>query len=381
MVFDPGDIYQPASERPATAVPATKRPATARKATALLYGLWNRPLGSWNHHSWPGVAGVAAGNGKLAAAGWAKPNDGVKILAGGPFAAGATALNWQHGKPGMRPEDWERVRRAAVGRLASLHGSGVLQLPKVRAAAGSVAVESAVVPSAPVAEAASPTIRGRAGAAEAEVVKKSRRSSRAGSLFDAADAAAGGESAPPTLNVLQKQVAACTRCDELARTRTQTVFGVGNPAARLCFLGEAPGADEDRLGEPFVGRAGQLLTRIIESCRMKRGDVYILNMIKCRPPNNRNPLPDELSNCRCYLESQLDLIQPEFICCLGAVASQNLLGTTLSIGKLRGKVHTYRGAKVVCTYHPAFLLRSPAFKKETWEDMKLLMREMGMELG
>ena len=113
---------------------------------------------------------------------------------------------------------------------------------------------------------------------------------------------------------------------------------------------------------------------------MKREDVYILNMIKCRPPGNRNPLPEELSNCRGYLECQLDLIRPEFICCLGAVAAQNLLGTTLSIGKLRGKVHTYRAAKVVCTYHPAFLLRSPSFKKETWEDMKLLMREMGVEL-
>jgi DNA polymerase len=145
-------------------------------------------------------------------------------------------------------------------------------------------------------------------------------------------------------------------------------------------LGEAPGADEDRLGEPFVGRAGQLLTRIIENVfHMQRSDVYIMNMIKCRPPGNRNPLPDELANCRGYLERQFDLIRPEFICCLGAVAAQNLLGTTLSIGKLRGKVHAYRGAKVVCTYHPAFLLRSPSFKKETWEDMKLLMREMGME--
>ncbi len=185
----------------------------------------------------------------------------------------------------------------------------------------------------------------------------------------------------PTLEILQQTVAGCTRCGELAAARTQTVFGVGDPAARLCFLGEAPGADEDRLGEPFVGRAGQLLTKIIEACRMKREDVYILNMIKCRPPGNRNPLPTELDNCRGYLERQFDLIKPEFICCLGAVAAQNLLNTTMSIGKLRGKIHQYRGAKVVCTYHPAFLLRSPSFKKETWEDMKLLMREMGVELG
>ena len=216
---------------------------------------------------------------------------------------------------------------------------------------------------------------------EVRQAKKSAGSPRGGgALFDAGEPIAVQASAAPTLEVLQQEVAGCTRCDELARTRTQTVFGVGNPKARLCFLGEAPGADEDRLGEPFVGRAGQLLTKIIEACQLKREDVYILNMIKCRPPGNRNPLPDELANCRGYLERQFDLIRPEFICCLGAVASQNLLGTTLSIGKLRGKVHTYRGAKVVCTYHPAFLLRSPSFKKETWEDMKLLMREMGVEL-
>lgn len=198
------------------------------------------------------------------------------------------------------------------------------------------------------------------------------------SLFDAP---AKEASAPGlTLEVLQLQVAACTRCNELASTRTQTVFGVGNPKTRLCFLGEAPGADEDKTGIPFVGRAGQLLTKIIEACKLKRDDVYILNMIKCRPPGNRNPLPHELANCRGFLESQLDLIRPEFICCLGAVAAQNLLGSTLSIGKLRGKIHSFRGTKVVCTYHPAFLLRSPSFKKETWEDMKLLMREMGVEL-
>ena len=212
-------------------------------------------------------------------------------------------------------------------------------------------------------------------------MKTASRNTEAPLLIEDAVPAAGELAAGLTLEVLQQQVAGCTRCDELARTRTQTVFGVGDPNARLCFLGEAPGADEDRLGEPFVGRAGQLLTKIIEACRMTRDDVYILNMLKCRPPGNRNPLPTELANCRGYLERQLDLIRPEFICCLGAVASQNLLNTTVAIGKLRGKVHEFRGVKVVCTYHPAFLLRSPSFKKETWEDMKMLMREMGMEIG
>jgi DNA polymerase len=200
------------------------------------------------------------------------------------------------------------------------------------------------------------------------------------SLFAAVEPPPTPPLVAPTLELLEQQVAACTRCHELATTRTQTVFGVGNPKTRLCFLGEAPGADEDRLGEPFVGRGGQLLNKILEACRLQREDVYILNMLKCRPPGNRNPLPTELENCRGYLDTQLALIQPEFICCLGAVAAQNLLKTTTSIGKLRGKLHSYRGAKVLCTYHPAFLLRSPAFKKEAWDDMKFLMREMGVEL-
>lgn len=202
-----------------------------------------------------------------------------------------------------------------------------------------------------------------------------------GALFDEPAAASLlPASDSETLEILRQEVVPCTRCKELANTRTQTVFGVGNPQARLCFMGEAPGADEDRLGEPFVGRAGQLLDKIIEACQLKREEVYILNMLKCRPPGNRNPLPDELANCRPFLERQLELIQPEFICCLGAVSSQNLLGVTTPIGKLRGKMHRYRGAKVVCTFHPAYLLRNPAAKKDCWEDMKFLMREMGIEI-
>src|SRR5205085_1882109 len=138
--------------------------------------------------------------------------------------------------------------------------------------------------------------------------------------------------APPpaaadTLDAIRQQVANCTRCTELACTRTQTVFGVGNPRARLVFMGEAPGADEDRQGEPFVGRAGQLLTKIIEACKLKREDVYILNVLKCRPPGNRNPAPDEVTNCREYFNQQLAIIQPEMICCLGSVAAQALLET------------------------------------------------------
>jgi DNA polymerase len=157
------------------------------------------------------------------------------------------------------------------------------------------------------------------------------------------------------------------------------VFGVGDPHARLVFLGEAPGADEDRQGEPFVGRAGQLLNDMItKGMKLRREDVYILNVLKCRPPENRTPLPDEAANCREYLDAQLALIAPQFICCLGAVAAQNLLSSGESIGRLRGRVHEYRGAKVVCTYHPAYLLRNPAAKRDAWEDLKLLMREMGI---
>jgi DNA polymerase len=199
-------------------------------------------------------------------------------------------------------------------------------------------------------------------------------------LFTDAEAAPRDVSAAPTLDELKQEVVRCTRCAELACARSQTVFGTGHPDARLCFIGEAPGADEDRQGEPFVGRAGQLLNKIIEACRMRREDVYICNILKCRPPENRNPTPTEAANCRPFLDRQLELVKPDFICCLGSIAAQSLLGTTQSIGKLRGKVHNYRGAKVVCTYHPAYLLRNPAAKKDTWEDMKLLMREMGMEL-
>ena len=191
--------------------------------------------------------------------------------------------------------------------------------------------------------------------------------------------AAPPEDRQAALDAVAREVAACTRCAELASTRTQTVFGVGNPHSRLVFCGEAPGADEDRQGEPFVGRAGKLLTDIIEKgMKLRREDVYILNILRCRPPGNRNPLPDEAAACREFLERQLAIIKPEFICCLGAVAAQNLLQTEETIGRLRGRFHDLGGIKVICTYHPAYLLRNPSAKKATWEDMQLLMAEMGI---
>jgi DNA polymerase len=152
---------------------------------------------------------------------------------------------------------------------------------------------------------------------------------------------------------------------------------VGNPDSPLVFLGEAPGMDEDKQGEPFVGRAGQLLTDIItKGMKIRREDVYICNILRCRPPGNRNPMPDEAAHCRPFLDRTLEIIQPKFICCLGAVAAKNLLASEQTIGAMRGKVFDYNGIKVVCTYHPAYLLRNPAAKKDTWEDIQLLMREM-----
>ncbi|QDU22012.1 uracil-DNA glycosylase [Urbifossiella limnaea] len=184
------------------------------------------------------------------------------------------------------------------------------------------------------------------------------------------------------LVVLAERVAACDRCPELFGTRTQTVFGVGPIDPDVCFIGEAPGADEDAKGEPFVGRAGQLLNRIIAACGFQRAEVYICNTLKCRPPNNRTPTSDERDNCRDYFDSQLALVRPKYIVCLGATAAKNVLNTSLGIGRMRGRVHYYRDIPVVCTYHPSALLREEsaggnAMRKDTWEDMKLLLREMG----
>ena len=168
----------------------------------------------------------------------------------------------------------------------------------------------------------------------------------------------------------------------LGANRTQTVFGVGNPHAKLVFVGEAPGADEDRQGEPFVGRAGQLLTDIItKGMKLRREDVYIMNILRCRPPDNRTPLPPEAANCREYLDAQLAIIQPQFLCCLGACAAQNLLNVDTPIGKLRGRMIDFNGIKVLCTYHPAYVLRNPPAKRQVWDDIQILMAEMGLRSG
>lgn len=169
---------------------------------------------------------------------------------------------------------------------------------------------------------------------------------------------------------LQRRVAGCTACD-LHRTRTQTVFGVGNRRASWMLIGEAPGADEDRQGEPFVGRAGQLLNLMLRAIGLAREEVYIANILKCRPPNNRDPRPEEVACCEPFLQRQVQLIEPGIILALGRIAAHNLLKTDTPLGRLRGRVHHYgeTGIPVVVTYHPAYLLRSPLDKRKAWDDL------------
>ena len=180
------------------------------------------------------------------------------------------------------------------------------------------------------------------------------------------------------LDVIQSEVSTCHRCG-LSKTRTQTVFGEGNRRARLVFIGEGPGHEEDKQGRPFVGAAGQLLTKIIQAMGLSREDVYIGNVIKCRPPGNRNPAPEEIKACLPYLDRQLRAIQPEYICALGAVAAQTLLKTEAPISRLRGRLHSYGNIQLMPTFHPAYLLRNPDKKREVWEDIQVLMREMDLE--
>jgi DNA polymerase len=175
------------------------------------------------------------------------------------------------------------------------------------------------------------------------------------------------------LDELNSAICTCMKCP-LGATRIKFVFGVGNPNADIVFVGEAPGADEDAQGEPFVGRAGQLLNKILEAIHFKRDEVYICNILKCRPPNNREPQSEEIDQCEPHLWKQLELLQPKIIVCLGRVAGQTLLRTTASLGDLRGKVHSYRGIKLVVTYHPAALLRNPNWKKPTWEDVQWIRK-------
>jgi len=184
------------------------------------------------------------------------------------------------------------------------------------------------------------------------------------------------------LELLAVEVAKCDRCPELFSTRTQTVFGVGRLSPEVCFVGEAPGADEDRQGEPFVGKAGQLLTKMILGMGLTREEVYICNTLKCRPPMNATPTPQQCANCWPYFEQQIEMVAPKVICCLGGTAAKNVLKTSTGITKLRGQWHDYRGIPVMCTYHPSYLLRdeNAHFKKDTWEDLKAIVKRLGRTL-
>jgi uracil-DNA glycosylase family 4 len=182
-----------------------------------------------------------------------------------------------------------------------------------------------------------------------------------------------GSPGDDSLDAIRTDLTDCRRC-KLAPGRKNVVFGSGNPEAELMFVGEAPGADEDEQGLPFVGRAGHLLTKIIEAMEMNRKDVFICNILKCRPPGNRNPEADEIAACEPFLFRQIAVVRPKIICALGAYGAQTLLKTTETIGRLRGRLLDYRGLKLVATYHPAYLLRNPVEKRKVWEDMQLIRR-------
>ena len=299
-------------------------------------------------------------------------------------------------------DDPQRLRRIVRQRLESLLRAGVVDFPVVgmlpepdagrtaatdtaatnrsRAVAESAASASlsspgrVMRPPAPISAASLPSTGAAPSGSPTESLANNSRS------LPPVPPCASADERHAALEVLQNEVCACTLCPALVQNRSRTVFGVGNIAPRLCIFGEAPGADEDRQGVPFVGHAGQLLDKILAACTLQRNDVYILNTLKCRPPDNRTPTEDEVENCRGFFERQLQILRPEFICCLGATAAKALLRTTSTLGRLRGRFHDVGGAKVIVTYHPAYLLRNPAAKKDTWEDMKLLMKEMGIAL-
>ncbi len=189
---------------------------------------------------------------------------------------------------------------------------------------------------------------------------------------------AGKAAAGESLSAIRADIGECTRC-KLHKSRTKIVFGSGNSRAVLMFVGEGPGQDEDRAGEPFVGAAGQLLTRMIEAMRLSRSAVYIANVVKCRPPGNRTPEEDEIATCLPFLKRQIAAVGPRLICTLGACASKALLESTEPVSRLRGKIHERHGWKIVPTYHPAYLLRNPGKKREAWEDLQLLMKEYPYE--
>jgi uracil-DNA glycosylase len=241
-------------------------------------------------------------------------------------------------------------------------------------AAASVVIEESTLPKAgktlPAQEVAAANFAAGEGAPKSLVLP----AAGGASLFDAANKIAGD-----TLLKIREDLGECTRC-KLHKTRNKIVFGDGSAKAQLVFVGEGPGADEDAQGLPFVGRAGKLLTQMIEAMGLQRRDVYICNVVKCRPPGNRQPEKDEVDACSPYLFRQLDALQPKAIVCLGATAAQTLLQTNRGISHFRGEWLDFRGFKMIATYHPAYLLRNPAAKGDVWKDLQKVMAELGLEV-
>jgi uracil-DNA glycosylase len=239
--------------------------------------------------------------------------------------------------------------------VQTIHAEEPIEMPTSRTAAKTFAASAAAgVASPSVASSLLPIVSG-AG------------------LFDSFESVAND-----SLSRIREDIGDCKRC-KLHKTRNKIVFGVGNPKAELMFVGEGPGRDEDAQGEPFVGRAGKLLTQMIEAMSLSRADVYIANVVKCRPPENRLPEKDEITTCSPFLLRQIETIKPKVICCLGSCSAQTLLQTTQGISKFRGEWLEFRGTKLMATYHPAYLLRNPAAKSEVWKDLQKIMGHLGLK--
>ncbi len=265
----------------------------------------------------------------------------------------------------LRLQDEARAGRTCLPRPLDVPPS-----PAAEAAPAPEAPPESAPDAAPAPRAASPEAR-VADAVKEDLAMAADRTFQDGLDFGAPDLGGGVEPAKALAKVAE-EVAACTRCPELVANRNTTVPGAGNPRAPLVFIGEGPGQEEDKQGLPFVGRAGELLTKMIEAIGLTRDEVFICNIVKCRPPGNRNPMPDEAAQCRPYLMRQLEVLRPKVIVALGGVAAQNLLETKDGIGKLRGRFYPYRGATLMPTYHPAYVLRN--YTKDTrqrvWDDLK-----------
>jgi uracil-DNA glycosylase len=267
------------------------------------------------------------------------------------------------------------IAAEALRHVAWLADAGVRELPPAASRAHGEAQAGRRAPEGSAAESrmsAAPTSGPTATATPTPTSTSTSPQTATAGRYSPSDRGCGS----PALLAVREELGECARC-KLGAGRTKLVFGVGSPHAELMFVGEGPGADEDQQGEPFVGRAGQLLTKMIEAMGYQRSDVYIANVVKCRPPGNRNPEPDEMEACEPFLKAQLRAVAPKAIVALGKIAAQTLLRDTTPISKLRGRWASYEGTRLMPTFHPAYLLRSPEEKKKAWEDLQLVMKELG----